>query len=131
MTRVPLKYVTSDVDRHGNPRWYFRKGGKPKIRLRGLPVSEEFMAAYKAALAGYSPPQRPRRSSKSLAGTLRWLCEEYSRSAPFHELAPRTRYVRRRELERVCTTAGDLPLSDLTASAIRKGMDRRAETPEA
>ena len=50
MAFVRFRYITTDRDRHGNLRYYFRRPGKAKIRLRGLPGSEEFMAAYKAAL---------------------------------------------------------------------------------
>ena len=48
---LKLQYVTKDRDRHGNLRFYFRRPGKPKIRLHGLPGSDEFMAAYRAALS--------------------------------------------------------------------------------
>lgn len=51
MVSLRLKYVVEDVDRHGNVRIYFRRSGFPKIRLRGLPGSDEFQAAYSAALA--------------------------------------------------------------------------------
>jgi hypothetical protein len=50
MAFVKFRYITRDRDRHGTVRFYFRRPGKPKIRLRGLPGSEEFLAAYKAAL---------------------------------------------------------------------------------
>lgn len=51
MAYFTLKYVTKDRDRHGNVRFYFRRPGKPKIRLHGLPGSDEFMTAYRAALS--------------------------------------------------------------------------------
>ena len=51
MALVKFRYVTRDRDRHGNLRFYFRRPGKPKIRLRGLPGSDEFADVYKAALA--------------------------------------------------------------------------------
>src|SRR4051794_38639519 len=108
MTRVRLKYISSDVDRHGNARFYFRRAGQRKIRLRSLSGSEEFMTAYKAALAGNTPPATARLRPKASAGTLRWVCQQYFDAAAFRkELAPRTRYVRRRELEKVCVSAGD------------------------
>jgi len=51
MVCLRLKYLVEDVDRHGNVRLYFRRKGHRKIRLPGLPGSDEFMAAYKAALS--------------------------------------------------------------------------------
>jgi hypothetical protein len=115
MARIRLRYVSGDVDRHGNPRWYFRRPGQPKIRLRGLPGSEEFMATYKAALAGEGPPTAAKRKGKPSAGTLRWLCAEYFTASPFtNKLGARTRGARRRMLEKVCETAGDELVSAIT-----------------
>ena len=51
MVAIKLKHVVEDKDRHGNLRHYFRRKGQPKIRLRGIPCSGEFMEAYRAALA--------------------------------------------------------------------------------
>jgi integrase len=64
---------------------------------------------------------------------LRWLCAEYFGSAFFKDKlpSPRSQHVRRKVLEKVCETAGDELLSDITPKVIRKGMDRRADTPEA
>ena len=56
MVRIKLKYVVEDQDRHGNIRHYFRRKGQPKIRLRGIPGSDEFMEAYRAALANAEKP---------------------------------------------------------------------------
>ena len=49
--RLP-KYCIEDVDRYGNIRVYFRRKGAPKVRLPGIPFTEEFMQAYAAALDG-------------------------------------------------------------------------------
>ena len=58
MVKIRLRYVIEDTDRHGNPRLYFRRKGQPKVRLPGLPGSDEFMAAYKAALRANPPVGR-------------------------------------------------------------------------
>ena len=53
--RIEMKtprYVHGYVDRHGKPRWYFRRAGFKKIPLQGLPWSPDFMATYELALAG-------------------------------------------------------------------------------
>jgi hypothetical protein len=50
MTRVKLKYVHEFRDRHGHPRYYFRRAGFKRTPLPGLPGSDEFMRAYQAAL---------------------------------------------------------------------------------
>ena len=55
--RRPPKFVQGFLDRHGNPRFYFRRAGFKRVPLPGLPWSPEFMAAYENALAGSNPPQ--------------------------------------------------------------------------
>src|SRR5262245_19776907 len=42
-------YVQAFVDRHGMPRFYFRRRGYQSVALPGLPWSPAFMSAYEAA----------------------------------------------------------------------------------
>ena len=44
-----LKYVFSDVDRHGRWRHYVRFRGR-KVRLRAQPGTPEFLVAYSDAM---------------------------------------------------------------------------------
>jgi len=37
LMRRPPKYVHGFIDRHGKPRFYFRKAGFKKVPLPGLP----------------------------------------------------------------------------------------------
>ena len=131
--RVRLKYVVEDVDRHGNVRAYFRRKGCPKIRLLGLPGSEEFMTAYKAALAGITP--RPSSEPSVVApaprGSFRWLCEEYFGSAEFKTLEARTQKLRRRLLDRICDSHGTKPCNRIEPVNIRRLRDEMSDRPEA
>src|SRR6201999_954443 len=52
MTRLKLPYIHEFRDRHDRIRRYFRSRVGKRIPLPELPGSEEFMAAYQAALAG-------------------------------------------------------------------------------
>ena|SRR6516162_315621 len=55
MARIKLKYVNAFANRGRKDkrvRYYFRRRGGKAMPLPGLPGSEEFMAAYAAALAG-------------------------------------------------------------------------------
>jgi len=52
MVSLRFRYVVEDVDRHGNVRLYFRRKGQPKVRLPGVPGSDEFAKAYQSALKG-------------------------------------------------------------------------------
>jgi integrase len=91
------------------------------------------MDAYRLALEGKLQPDAAVKRQKAKSGTVRWLVEEYLGSAFFLDRcpAPRTRQVRRRELEAMCEKAGEEPIASITSKVIRKGMDRRRETPEA
>lgn len=50
MVKIDLKHVVRDIDRHGNDRFYFRVKDQEKVRLPGIPGSEEFMETYQVAL---------------------------------------------------------------------------------
>ncbi len=135
MAILRLDYVTRDKDRHGNIRYYFRRPGKKKIRLRGQPGSDEFMAAYAAALAGVKGQTESRRKS------LDWLCDQYYRSATFLALEIDTRRRKRSVLDEICditfgagSTArrlGALPFEGMSKANVRKLRDMRADAPEA
>ena len=87
MARIKLKYVVEDLDRHGNIRRYFRRKGQPKICLSGLPGSEEFMEAYRSALANL-PEDRPRTVGRPAIGSSGMfvfvLCKSY-----FQKIVPK------------------------------------------
>src|ERR1700761_7376841 len=83
------RFVVEDVDRHGNIRIYFRRKGKPKIRLRETPGTKAFDKEYQRAFRSELPPSGNQRSV-AVPGTMRWLCEQYYASAPFQLLAPST-----------------------------------------
>jgi hypothetical protein len=97
MTRVLLPYINCFTDVRGKRRYYFRRRGFKKVPLPGLPGSEEFMAAYQAALA-----QRldiGERNTKP--GTIDALIVDYFRSDAFTKaLSAETQRKRRNILER-------------------------------
>ena len=133
MAILRLKYLVEDVDRHGNVRIYFRRKGKPKVRLRGLAGSKEFMEAYQAALGGAPETQvsaTPRRQ-KTFTGSLRWICEAYYGSLEFKRLSSRTQRVRRNLLDRLCSQHGDKPVARMEARHVRALRNEHAHRPEA
>jgi integrase len=133
MVSLRLKYLVEDVDRHGNVRLYFRRKGQRKIRLTGLPGSDQFMKAYRHALAGpiKSAVPPPTRSPKGAHGSLKWLCEAYYGSAEFKRLDDRTRRVRRSLLDGLCRQHGAKPAAMMEARHVRALRDERADRPEA
>lgn len=68
MSALP-KYVMSDLDRHGNTRWYYRRFGR-KIRLP-RPDEQEFECAMKrAAVEIVDLVRPPRRDARAMSTRL-------------------------------------------------------------
>jgi hypothetical protein len=80
MRRLP-RYVHGFVDRHGKPRFYFRRPGFEAKPLPGLPYSPEFMAAYELAAAGQPIPVG---AARSRPGTMAALALSYFASPDLH-----------------------------------------------
>jgi hypothetical protein len=103
MRHLP-KYVHGFTDRHGRPRFYFRRAGFKRVRLSGLPWSPEFMAAYERALAGQPAPIGAGRIKP---GTLHALAVSYFASPAFRTKRPSTQYTYRNVIDRLCAEHGD------------------------
>jgi integrase len=134
--RLPPGCV-EDADRHGTVRIYYRVKGKPKIRLRGMPWTAEFMTAYEEAKGEIEA----KKKSGIGNGTWRWLCVKYfAECADFRCLDDRTQYVRRRIIESTFDEQiapgshkfyRDFPLGKMTVEAIEVLRDRKITTPAA
>jgi hypothetical protein len=92
MSRPP-KYVQGFIDRHGKPRFYFRRRGFKQVPLPGLPWSPEFMAAYEAAMSGEARIQIG--ASRVVCGTVHELVSAYLCCSLFNGGAPETKRTRR------------------------------------
>jgi integrase len=126
LMRHPPKFVHSFLDRHGKPRFYFRRVGFKKVPLPGLPWSPEFMAAYEAALAGH-PPQIG--SSRVKPGTLRALAVSYFASPAFRTKRPSTQYTYRNVIDQLCREHGDKRPALLQREHVVRLLAARADTP--
>ena len=123
-------YILREVTRHKRVVWYFREGEGPRIRLPDEYGTDEFWRAYNAALQGQriaKPGQRPDAS----VGTLRWLIQQYRKSATFATLAQSTRENRDRLFAGIDDTGGDLRIEEIDRRMLMAGRDRRAATPSA
>lgn len=127
--RIRLKYVSYDVDRYGNVRYYVRMVGRPKLRLHGAPGSDEFMREYHAALSDTSAT--PRQARTMARGSFGYLCRLYYASETFKALDKSTQDWRRRALEEICTAHADKPVVALQSRHVRKLRDEKAAMPGA
>lgn len=136
MIKTRLKYCVFDPDPNGNDRYYVRKPGCRKIRIREPfadgqgNVTPEFMAAYWMALGAIdarpaAPPALPREK------TFYWLVDQYYRSETFKNFDALTQADKRGVLNRYCETAGPLPFAALRREDVEASRDKRSATPGA
>ncbi|WP_150526036.1 tyrosine-type recombinase/integrase [Roseibium sediminis] len=140
---MPAKHpkgVVADKDRHGNLRYYYRKAGQPKIRLRQPFDTDEFHQELACARLGipYSRLEAaPERKEAKRKGSFGWLVEEYLRRA---QLARSTRNQKRRVLNSIadetCLSQSGTPLRHMSAAGLQKShvsllRDLKRDTPEA
>jgi integrase len=127
MPRKP--FLSREKSRHGRYVWYFKRNGR-RVRLPDIYGTPEFDAAYEKALTGSAHVvEKP----KAKSGSLKWLVDQYKRSAAFAALAPATRRARDNILKQVLADPrnADAPFAQITRARIKKGMDKRAATPNA
>jgi len=129
MSRPP-KFVHGYIDRHGRPRFYFRRAGFNSIRLPGLPWSPQFMAAYEAALAGQTG-QIEVGARRTKPGTVNALVVAYFNSIAFRSLASETQRTRRNILERFRAEHGEKRFALLHREHIVRMLGAKIGTPSA
>jgi integrase len=130
VTRIRLAYVHAFRDRHGKVRHYFRRPGFKQIALPGLPGSDQFMEAYRAALAGQAP-RTEIGASRTKPGTINAVVVSYFSSVEFLSLATSTRKTYQLIIERFRTEHGDKSVADMQREHIVAMLGKRAETPVA
>ncbi len=125
-----------ETNRHGNPIIYYRpvRHG-PRIRIRGVPWTPEFMRQYEAATKA-----KPSHAIAQDANTWGWLVKRYiAECIDFKRLDPGTRRARQLILEGTCVEPikpgselifADFPLSVLALNDLEVLRDRKADLPE-
>jgi integrase len=111
MAKIRLRFVQGFVA-NGRSYFYFRKPGCARVKLPGVPGSDEFMAAYQAALAADVPPSDI-GAQRNAPGTVAALVAAYAASDTFRDLAPETRRTRWAILRRFGDEHGDKRVATL------------------
>ncbi len=121
-------YCHGFTDRHGNPRWYYRRRGYPLTPLPGMPWTPEFMAAHEAASKG-----QPLEIGKAMTkpGTIAALIVSYYKSPDFTGLKPTTQKTYRNILERFREDDGDKRVAMLQRQHVQKLVNDRGDVPTA
>jgi integrase len=113
-----LKYLYSNMDRHGNRRWYFQYPGGRRQRIRAAEGTKEFHQAYKDLLRLAETQQAAPTPAAVSPGSFEWLCRQYMASKAWSELAPNTKRQRANFLDRFNRHYGHLPYASLTPTDI-------------
>jgi len=131
--RLP-KFVHGFIDRHGKPRFYFRRPGFKQFPLSGLAWSPKFMTAYEEALTGQPVLIG---SERVKPGTIRALAISYYNSVAFRSMKPSTQSVYRNIIDRFCQETdkeghehGDKRAATLQREHVVKLMAARAQKPD-
>ena len=125
MMTIKIKGVNPVRDkRTGEVRYYLGRH-KGAVRLKGVPGTPEFMASYTEALARRKPADN---------GKMRALVSLYRSSAAFTGLAPKTREIWSRWLDRIVERFGDYSVAQFGRAEtirpiIRKWRDKWADRP--
>jgi integrase len=122
-------YVHAFIDRHGKPRFYFRRAGFKRAPLQGLPWSPEFMAALEAANQNASRLEIGIRRTRP--GTVAAAVTGYFGSLAFANLAETSRKSRRTLLERFRAEHGDKGIATLARVHVERMLTAKAATPGA
>ena len=135
MMKQRPKFVQGFVDRHGRPRFYFRRPGFKRVPLPGLPWSPEFMTAYHEVMK--EKPALHIGSDRVKPRSIRALAIAYYDSAAFKALKPITQGVYRNIIERFCRETdrdgepyGDKSAVTIKANHVEKLMEVRADKPD-
>lgn len=124
MTKIRLAYVQTFLDRHGHPRYYFRRAGYARVALPGKPGSPEFMDAYAKAIGPDGAPPRQIGIERTKPNTMSALIVAYYKSAKFTGLAKITQATYRNVMERIRADIGEAPVKDVRRRDVEEILDR-------
>ncbi|MBM3655139.1 MAG: site-specific integrase [Alphaproteobacteria bacterium] len=122
-------YLKRDVSRHGQVRWYFRRGAEPKVRLPDYPgASKQAEAAYFSALDRKPTTPAP-MADRWPSGSFGALVARYFESPKFRSLAPVTAAGYRRQLDRLRESIGHLAYRDFRRRHVVKLVESKSDKP--
>jgi hypothetical protein len=136
MASLRLRFVQQIIDRHGHPRYYFRRPGFARVTLPGSPWSQEFMEAYQRANS-LEPAALKVGSEKVKPRSIHALAIAYYDSRAFNDLKPNAQGVYRPIIERFCRETdgagqryGDKSAVAIMSRHIEQLMKERAAKPD-
>lgn len=114
-TSVKLKNVVR-IDSRGNAYWYYRKRGRPLVRLPGVPGDPAFMAKW-------AELQEEVERKAPASGTMAHLIATYKASPAYLDLKPLTRKEYDRVLDHIVEKFGAVSVTDITHGFVARVRD--------
>ena len=122
MKRWLPQWVSEYRDRHGKPRYRFRRKGYAQYLFKFAPGTESFRQEYQACLEGIAAEPVVPGAERVRPGSFHDLIARYYRSPDFLDPSERTREVYRGVIERWRTKYGDGLVRDLRTFHVEKMM---------
>jgi len=116
------QWVSEYRDRHGKPRYRFRRKGYEQYIFKRQPGTEGFREEYQACLKGVAAEPVIAGAQRVRPGSFHDLIGRYYRSPDFLDPGDRTREVYRGVIERWRAKYGDGMVRDLRSSHVEKMM---------
>ncbi|GLK68117.1 hypothetical protein GCM10008179_17550 [Hansschlegelia plantiphila] len=135
MVQLDLRYLSRDIDRHGNVRFYVRVPGRNKVRIRASlnedgTASPAFMDAYWKAVRAEEEATRP-QVRRVAEGSFQAALNRYYGSSKFKSYDPDTQRDKRGVLNRYADSAGPIALKAFRQQDVERSRDKRRDTPAA
>lgn len=127
--KIRLKYLCQDTDINGNIRYYVRVRGKRKIRLKGSPLTQEFMEQYHSALSEVHQDHETKKYRSPAAGSFGHACLSLYASTDFKALDKSTQKRYRGLLDEICKNHGNKPIAYIQPKHVQRLLDEKASTP--
>jgi len=124
------RYLHVFKDRHGKPRAYYNKPGRPKTPLPLPLYSEEFWIEYRRAEAG-AQKTKTAGEANTVPGSVADLIARYFAAPEFLSLADSSRKVYRRQLERFREEHGHRSVKLLERSTLKTIIGNMHNRPNA
>ena len=125
--RRPPKFVQAFIDRHGKPRFYFRRPGFKKCLCRACPGPPSLWPPTRWHLRDSRLPSAARAV---LPGSIRALGVSYFNSLAFRSMRSSSQTKYRRIIDRLCREHGDKRAAMMQREHVVKLMAARASAPE-
>lgn len=125
------EWVTTYRDRHGKPRFRFRRKGFRPYTFKSTPDQGGFWKEYQDCLAGVAAEVISAGADRTIPGSFDDLISRYYRSPEFLNTGERTQVVYRGVIESFRKTYGKALVRDLEPRHIRKMLADKVSTPTA